>query len=125
MQEPNVNINPNQAKSEIEHPLPPLFDLADKVKSGDEIKVTVKDVALKYVKRALINRILPKEKIVILKMGQKARKYKLYIPIVIENEVYVCMVSDPKRKLVMFVHIGPYGKLEEMIRKTKSGLEVA
>jgi len=118
MKEPITTIDPRKnnfaLKEETPPPLPPLFDLADKIKQGEEIKVTVKDIALKYVKRALINRILPKERIVILKLGQRAKKYKLYIPIVVENEIYVCMVADPKRKLVMFVHVGPYDKLEEM-----------
>jgi hypothetical protein len=92
-----------------ERPFPELFKRVADLKKGDEVRVTVQDISLKVIKRATLVNVVFESRAIILKMGQKAKKFTTYAPIVVDDEVYTCIASDHKKKLVMFTHIGPHG----------------
>ena len=119
-----TNISEEAESEQPKYPLPDLFSRADEVMRGEEVKVTVKDLTFKPIKRCLVNRLIPDQKLLILKMGQKVRKLSTYYPIVVDDSIYTCVTKDIKRKLALFVFVGPYSKLNEIIQNSGAPITI-
>lgn len=86
---------------------PKIFE---KVSRGD--KVEVRGLDFKVIKASTVFHVSPESKLLILKMGQKTRKFHDFELVIIEGSLFTCMKKDVKNKLASFVYVGEYSDMQ-------------